>query len=78
MNEDQSKIDMDLLRKHAALLSEHFDSVQIFVTRFEDSDIGTVNAHFGSGNWFTRFGQVHNWLIKETERSRAELRQNEE
>lgn len=48
-----------ILRKHCAQLSEHFDTVQIFVTRQEGADTGC--SAYGTGNWFARFGQVKLW-----------------
>jgi hypothetical protein len=56
------------------VLSEHFDSVQVFATRHEPTDGGTINVNFGAGNWFARKGQVGEWLIKADERSREEAR----
>ena len=54
-------------------LSEHYDTVQIFVTRYEPTiEGGTVNASLGSGNWYARYGQVREWLIKSEENSRQE------
>ncbi len=80
MSQDQkSDGDMAMLEQHANQLAEHFDSVQIFVTRHEagESD-GTVNANFGTGNWFTRFGQISTYLTKADERSRKEVREEKE
>lgn len=57
--------DMALLKKHVEQLGEFFDSVQIFVTRDEMVEQnGTINASLGSGNSFTRYGQVRTWLVK--------------
>lgn len=75
--EDQ---DLERLKVASADLAEYFDSVQIFVTRLqdkEDGDEGTVNASWGTGNWFTRKGQVSEWLLKAEERSRREVREEE-
>ena len=44
------------------MLSEHFDTVQIFVTRHISNEKGTVQCNAGSGNFFARFGQVQFWL----------------
>lgn len=71
-SEDQ---DMKRLEEACQVLSEHFDSVQIFVTRCEMGvEDGTVNANFGTGNWFARFGQVQNWMLKAQERIKLEVR----
>lgn len=55
--------DMALLKTAAGQLMEHFDTVQIFVTRQNEGAEGTVNANWGAGNWFARYGQVRGWLI---------------
>lgn len=70
--ESEQDRDTELLRKHCALLSEHFDSVQIFVTRTEND--GTRSVHHGAGNWYARYGHVQEWLRKENEYIRRETR----
>ncbi len=42
-------------------LLRHFDSAQLFLTRLEP-DGRTLAFSPGSGNWYTRFGQVQEWL----------------
>lgn len=58
-----------------AALMEHFDTVQVFVTRYTGVE-GTVNINTGSGNWFARRGQVEAWLVKENERSVLEVHED--
>jgi len=64
MSEDeQEHDDMRRIREACEVLSEHFDSVQIFATRHEmGTDDGTVNVSYGVGNWFARYGQIHQWM----------------
>lgn len=50
------------LNKHMALLREHFDTVQIFVTRDEGTKRGTVAARAGCGDVFARYGHVKFWI----------------
>ena len=69
---DKQAFDRDLPRKCCAQMMEHFDSVQIFASRYEP-EVGTIIANFGAGNWFTRAGQVREWLCKEDQRSRNEI-----
>ena len=73
--------ELDLLKKACESLGEHFETVHIFVTRLKDDDEpedrGTINANWGSGNWFTRYGQIHTWLVKQDEQSRKEVRERE-
>lgn len=80
MSEEQQDAELQIVKDATAQLGEHFDSVQIFVTRFEpgpddDPNAGTVNIDFGSGNWFARFGQVENWVDKCRERTKEKVRQ---
>lgn len=70
MSEEQ---DMERVREAACALIEHFDSVQIFVTRHEAGEKdGTVNIHMGQGNFFTRLGQVVRWCQMQQEQARKE------
>jgi hypothetical protein len=69
--------EMALLGRYVEQIGEHFDTVQIFVTRY-DAEEGTINAHQGAGNWFARVGQVQAWLQKRDEEARVEVRREEE
>lgn len=71
MNADS---DMEILGEFKAKLLEHFDTVQIFVTREKGEDSSTVNAHCGGGNWFARYGQVRNWMVQADEETREKVR----
>lgn len=74
-----SESDMELVKKHAEGLGDHFDSVQIFVTRHEPAqEGGTVNINYGSGNYFTRYGHIADWMIRQDERSRKRVREEQE
>lgn len=68
----QSEQDMKQIQTHISALGEFFDTVQIFVTRVEGEN--TVNAHAGSGNWFARAGQIKEWVVKQDEIARTEVR----
>lgn len=66
--EEQKQKDRDLerLKKAAEALGEHYDTVQIFVTRaHEDGDDGTMHATWGVGNYFARYGQIQLWIDRE-------------
>lgn len=68
-----SEMDEDLAKVRKALdaLGEHFDSVQIFCTRYRGGeDGGTANVAIGTGNWYARYGHVREWMIKEDESAR--------
>jgi len=57
--------ELAIVKSHANQLAEHFESVQIFVTRHIGDVQGTVRINYGSGNAFARYGQVRQWLIQE-------------
>lgn len=66
--------DMERVQACANQLMEHFDSVQIFVTRHEEVESqGTVNINLGAGNYFTRSGHVREWIIKQDQQARQEI-----
>jgi len=73
---DHHNEDFQLVTRHLDALAEHFDTVQIFCTRQEQSD--TINVHLGTGNWFARRGHVHQWCIHQDEEARLEVRRREE
>jgi hypothetical protein len=53
------------IQKALCVLGEHFDTVQIFVTRYEGSegpDAGTTAIVRGIGNYFARLGHVKTWV----------------
>jgi hypothetical protein len=73
--EEMEKRDRELVAEALTKLGEHFDSVQIFVTRHESGEHnGTVKLDKGVGNWFARFGQVKEWEIREEEQTRINAR----
>lgn len=68
--------DMNILQSVVARLSEHFDTVQVFTTKRSNSSDGTENCQWGSGNWFARYGQVKQWVIKQDEDFREDVRKS--
>lgn len=61
-----SEQDMKRLDEALKVLDEHFDTVQIFVTRYDGGgDHGTVHATRSHGNFYARYGQVKHWLMLE-------------
>lgn len=73
--EEEHNQDVARVVSACALLGEHFDAVQIFVSKHEKER--TFTAHRGTGNWLLRFGQVQEWTIYEEERIRMCARKNE-
>jgi len=45
---------------HCAKLMEHFDTVEIFVTKHDKE--GTLSLAKGDGNWYARIGQINEWM----------------
>ena len=65
MNEQERDDKMKLIEQTCSRLQEHFDSVQIFATKHDPTmSEGTINWHYGSGNWFTRWGQIKDWISR--------------
>lgn len=70
--------DLDRVKKATEALGEHFDSVHIFCTRHEPgTEDGTVNISWSAGNWFARYGQIKEWIIKAEERTRKWVQNND-
>lgn len=55
-------------------LSEHFDSIRIFVTMPSETSNHTANYSAGRGNIYAQIGQVREWLIRDDERTRVQER----
>lgn len=68
--------DTKILQCVLAQLSEHFDTAQVFVTRYEPQEGNTVTANRGTGNFHARTGQVREWLVKADELGRIETRKD--
>lgn len=43
-------------------LGEYFDTVQLFVSRYDHESGGTVSKVAGSGNIYARMGHTGHWL----------------
>lgn len=54
----------DILRRHAAMLSEHFDSVEIVACKTNDDGNGVARFQWGLGSWFERYGLVRSWVVR--------------
>ena len=61
INNEEKK---DIIEKCCAQLMEHFDTVQIFVTKHIGETGNTMSMDVGGGNWFARLGQVGSWMDK--------------
>lgn len=71
---DQSDQDVERIKTATNGLAEHFDTVQIFCTRHEGGNVdGTINVHWGAGNYFARYGQIKQWMVSEEEDTRSRI-----
>lgn len=66
--------DLDRVIEAVESLGEHFDTVHIFVTRYESQTEGTTNLHRGIGNFYARYGQIQEWITRENEQARIDAR----
>lgn len=76
MSPDEKDPMFCMVRKCAEELIEHCDTVQIFVTNHRDD--GTQSINHGLGNWYARYGQVSEWIIKNNEDAKENVRRANE
>lgn len=62
----------ELVKRSAAALAEHFDTVQIFVTRHDGGNEITQSYETGRGNFYTRYGQITEWTQMQDQFQRNE------
>jgi len=74
--EEQEQI-QELVSRTAAQLGEHFDTVQIFVTRHRGEDTTTAAYEHGVGNFLARYGQVVEWLAMQDQYQRQEAKRRD-
>ena len=68
--------DVSNLKRATAFLGEHFDAVQILVSR---NDAGqTTTAQWGCGDWNARVGMAHKFMVEQDEEMRVGIRQTDE
>jgi hypothetical protein len=66
MNPNEADTDVKRVQDAIDTLGEWFDTVQIHVTRNTgEKDGNTLSISRGTGNWFARYGQIHDWLIRQ-------------
>jgi hypothetical protein len=70
----QSEQDLERVQIAVNGLAEHFDTIEVFCTRHEGGMVdGTVNIHWGAGNYFARYGQIKQWMVSEDEDTRSHI-----
>lgn len=65
---------LEVLKLHVQQLSEHFETVQIFTTRRIDETDSTTRWEHGFGNYYARYGHVHQWATDQDEVFKTEAR----
>jgi hypothetical protein len=55
-------------------LIEHCDAVTVFVQKRNGPD--TEGKTMGRGNYWARVGQIKDWLLREEERAKLEVKHN--
>lgn len=62
--EEQERLEK-VVDRMLAQLSEHFDNIQIFVSKNPQGKAQeTVSFRKGLGNYFARYGHVRDWLVE--------------
>lgn len=74
----ESEVELQHVKDACSALGEHFDSVHIFATSYKGGDKGTLHFQWGAGNWFSRFGQIRTWVLKQEEAERVRMREEME
>jgi hypothetical protein len=64
----------DVIKKHVSALAEHYDSVHIFITKYDSTSGITRAASFGCGDFYARFGNVREWTLRMEENAKEEVR----
>lgn len=72
MSAQSLDFESEIVQRHVNQLSEHFDTVQILVTRYDRQQC-TTNIARGTGNWFARYGQMRSFVMREDERERKTI-----
>jgi len=62
-DEEIQKNDENHVDKLTQELCRHYDAVQVFVTR-QEPDGRTMAYSTGKGNFYSRWGLVHEWLSR--------------
>ncbi len=68
----------EMVKRRCHELSEHFDTVRIFVTRHRGEDATTEGYSSGVGNFYAQRGQISEWLVKQDEFERLDAKESRE
>lgn len=65
-----------IMDSHAAALCEHFDSVIIFATYRRGQNSSYLTR--GRGCYYSQYGSVRDWIIRQDEDTKQDARKNSE
>ncbi len=68
--------DRSMIQQHVNALAEHWESVHIFCSRHDGAKEQSRCINLHSGSWFTRYGQIREWVEYEEERIRIQARES--
>lgn len=68
MNNEEA---MKMIQATAAQLGEHFEAVQILVSRPQEGGGGTHCVKSGIGNWYARQGMAHEFIEEDKAQEHA-------
>lgn len=62
--------EIELVDKAVSALAEHFDTVHVFVTKYDGATGDTDIYDSGVGNFYARLGHLYDWLNIQRQDSR--------
>ena len=65
MTPERNDPDLTIVDQAIRTLSEHFDAVQVFATRYEGGKKTTIRVVQGEGNYWARKGMVEGWITEQ-------------
>jgi len=68
VDDQQHQMIGELAERAMSIMSEHCESILIFVTYKNDDD--SFRSTFSKGNYYSSLGAVHEWLIQQDQKSR--------
>jgi hypothetical protein len=68
--------ELSRLDRCLAQLSDHYDSIEIITTRHNGE--ATISVHRGTGNWFSRYGAITEWITFAKARVIEKVRREED
>lgn len=74
MNDERIKI----LKSHVVQLMEHFSSVRIICSSYDEQTKNTGMISRGDGDFYSQLGVVKDWIIEQDEKSKIWVRQRSE